>query len=160
MDGHIDGADMHFDNAVNFMFTEIGQGDIISKKEGKAGVVVLKIQAFPHPFGKLVDKAENTLIPAGVLFIHEIGFKLQPQGLILPLADEHRALFSLLVLHGHGQAGIGLIKAVIQHIHNGAAVNGNEGFPRPDSGRIGGAVWVYLLDENCHGFAPFLLYQS
>ena len=109
---------------------------------------------------KLVNEAENALVPAGVLLVHEIGFKLQPQRFILPLSDGNGTLFPLRIPHRHRQTGIGLVKPVIQHIHDGVAVQGNKGLPCLDSGCIRRAVGVYLLDENCHGFAPFLWLQN
>ena len=152
---HVDGADVHFDNPGNLVLAEIGQGDIISKEEGKPGIVVLKIQALPHPLGKLVNKAENALVPAGMLPVHEIGFKFQAQRLILPFADMNLALFPLCIGNCQDQAGIRLIEPEIQNIHNGIAVNGHQGLPGLNAGQICRAAGMHLLNEHCHGLAPF-----
>ena len=77
MHRNVYGAYVHFNNALNLMLGDIRMGDIISEKEGKTGIVVLKIKAIAKTLRQLVDKAENALITAGMFIIHQIGFKLE-----------------------------------------------------------------------------------
>lgn len=78
MDGDVDGTNPHLDNPINFLAAEVGHGDIIAEKEGEPVIVILKIQGLPHPRGHLIHKAEDALILAAVLPVHQVGFKFQP----------------------------------------------------------------------------------
>ena len=80
---------MHFNNAVHIPLLQVSQRNIVSVQEGKAGVVVLEVQAFAHSLGKLIDKAENALVFTGVLFIHKGCLEFQTDIGIRSLADRY-----------------------------------------------------------------------
>ena len=67
---NVNRAYMHLYNAVNLVFGNVGEGNIITEKEGKAGIIVLKIKTASQSFRQLVDKAENALVSAGMFLIH------------------------------------------------------------------------------------------
>ena len=122
MNRNIHRADVHFDYTANFVFRQIGQGHVIAKQEGKAGIIILKIKAFPQALRKLVNKAKYAFVFAAVLPIHQIGFKFQADFLIFRLFQRNRTAFSPVVFQLQDQSCIQLVKAVIQHIHNLIAV--------------------------------------
>ena len=68
------------------MLRQVGERDIIAEQKGQSAVVILEIQALTHPPGELIDKAEDALIAAGLLLIHQISIEFQSQLLILGLA--------------------------------------------------------------------------
>ena len=97
MNADVDGADVHLDNTADLMLGQVGERDIIAEQKGQTAVVILEIQALAHPLGKLIDKAENALIAAGSLLIHQIGVKFQTQLLILGLTHLDRMHLTLAV---------------------------------------------------------------
>ena len=151
VDRDIDGADVHFDDAGDVLIGHIGEGDIAAEQEAHAAVVILKVERFPHPAGELVDKAEHAFIGAVVLAIHEVIGEFQPQLVIFRLFDmEGEGL--ALPLHRDGEGGIDHIKAVIQHIVDEIAVDGDQAVAGPDAGFGGGSMRGDAIDENGHGF--------
>ena len=81
----IDGRNTHFDNALHILILHIGEGNIVTVDEREAGVIVLEVNGLTHALGVLVDEAEDALIGAGVLFIHQGCFKLQPDVIVFIL---------------------------------------------------------------------------
>lgn len=71
---------MHLDDTVNFVVGQVCQRDIVAEQEGELLVVILKIEWLPHTGRQLVNKAEHAVIGAAVLFVAQIGLKLQPSG--------------------------------------------------------------------------------
>lgn len=114
---------MHLDDAFHFPFREVGQRYIIAKEEGKARIIILKIKAFPHPFGELIDKAEHALIRTVALPVHQIGVKGEAQILIFILFDPDLPVFSPRAAQREGQPSLGGIKLIIEDIDNLMAVD-------------------------------------
>ena len=83
----IDRRNVHLNDAVDIVVAEVGHGDEVAVEEGQAAVVVLEVQGLPHTLGELVDEAEDALVLAGVLLVHEGGLEVQPDVVVLPLAD-------------------------------------------------------------------------
>ena len=82
---YINGGQVIFNNPLHIPFGHIGKRHIITLKEGKSGIIILKIKAFPHSLRHLIDKAENTFIAAGTVFIHQSVFKGNSQILFIIL---------------------------------------------------------------------------
>ncbi|CDC73544.1 unknown [Candidatus Colimorpha enterica] len=78
MDGDIHRGHLHFDDARDIVFVHVGQGYVVAHQEGEAGVVVLEVKRLSHSRRELVDEAENALIAAGALFVHEKRIELKP----------------------------------------------------------------------------------
>ena len=74
---NVDGRHMHSDYTLNVFILKISKSYIITHKEGKSGIVILKIESLAHSLGQLVDKTENTPIMTGALLIHQVSFKLK-----------------------------------------------------------------------------------
>ena len=67
------------------MVAQIGEGDIVSEQEREPVIVIFKVDALSHSLGILVDKAEDAVVAAASLLIHEVGLKLQPKIVVFPL---------------------------------------------------------------------------
>mgnify|MGYP000479919929 CR=1 FL=1 len=57
------------------MLFHVCQCNIISLQEGQTRIVILKIQGIPHALRHLIDKAENTVIAAGAIIVHQTGLE-------------------------------------------------------------------------------------
>ena len=126
VDRDIDGADVHFDDAGDVLIGHIGEGDIAAEQEAHAAVVIFEVEGFAHAAGQLIDEAENALIGAVVLAIHEVIGKFQPQLVVLLFFDVKGERFAV-PFHFDGEGSIDHIKAVIQHIVDEIAVDGAQG---------------------------------
>ena len=60
--GNIDRRQMESDDPLNILILHICQGDVVSLKERKSGIVILKIERLAHSRRHLVDEAEDTVI--------------------------------------------------------------------------------------------------
>ena len=89
---------METDDPVDVLVAHIRQRDVISLKEGQAGIVVLKVQGIPHARRHLVDEAEDTFVPAGAVLAHEAVFKGEPQ-ILSAAVDFKLPLFPILLSH-------------------------------------------------------------
>ena len=61
--------------------------NIVSEKEGKTGIVILKIQGFPHPLWHLVNETEDTFVMTGTILIHQTILEFDSQFLIIVFLD-------------------------------------------------------------------------
>ena len=66
---------------------EAGQGGEVPVEERQAVVVVLEVEAPPHPLGQLVDEAERTVVVAGPDPVEDGRGDLDPEGLSRLLVD-------------------------------------------------------------------------
>ena len=135
----VDRRNVHLNDAVDVLVAEVGHGDEIAVEEGQAAVVVLEVEGLPHSLGELVDEAEDALVLAGVLLVHQRGLEVQTDVVVLPLADGD--------LKGNAVAGQlqpdlggGEEEAVVQHVGDLAAIDGYEGVPRDNAVTLGAAV--------------------
>ena len=135
----VDRRDMHLNDAVDVLVAEVGHGDEVAVEEGQAAVVVLEVEGLPHPLGELVDEAEDALVLAGVLLVHQRGLEVQTDIVVLPLADGD---LKGLAVAGQLQPDLGSREeeAVVQHVGNLAAIDGYEDVPRDDAVALGAAV--------------------
>ena len=116
---------MHIDNAVHVLIGEIGQRDIAALQKGKPRIVIFKVNGLAHPFRILVNKAEDTMISACFLLIHERRGKAQPQVLILLLMHLHGIAFAAAVAADGKDPG-SRCKTVIQNIMDYRFIDRNQ----------------------------------
>ena len=150
VDGDVDGADAQVDDPLGLPLRQVGQGDVVPLEKAQPGVVVLEIQGLSHTGGHLVHKAENAVVGAGAHFVHEDGVEIQAQVPALGLAQGHGP-------HGAGglpqlQAAVGIVavKAIVQHVDDLVAVDGQQLLPGGDSGPLRRAVPVHGGDDGAH----------
>lgn len=53
------------DDALHLPLGEVGQGQVVAHQKGQPGVVILEIEALPHPRRHLVHKAEDAVVGTG-----------------------------------------------------------------------------------------------
>ena len=143
VDGYVNGEDTQVDNPLYLPGGEIGEGEVVAQQEGQAGVVVLEVEGGAHPRGHLVHKAEDAPVGAGPSPVHQVGLKLQPQVLPLGFAHPESADRPLRAFQGELQPGVVAVKLVVQHVHDGMAVDMGEGLAHPDPGPPGGTAGVH-----------------
>ena len=151
VDGH-----MHFDDAVNVLVGEVRQRDIAALQKGKARVVVLEVDRFAHALGVLVDEAEDTVIAAGSLFVHERGCKSKPGILVFLLADQNRLLLTLSK-KAHIQVLFGDCKAIVQYVVNHGIIDRVQAVACPDARFVGRRSGGDFGNFN-HNAVPVLSY--
>ncbi len=111
---------------------QVGQRDEVAVQEGQARVVVLEVQRLPHSGGELVDEAEDALVLAGVLSVHQRRFKIQSDIVVFALMNDN--LKRTAVPHqSQPHLGIGKEKAVVQHVGDLAPVDCAEKVSRAHS---------------------------
>ena len=145
---------MHLDNAVYLTFLQIRQRYIVSKQERQTRIIILEVKAFSHPFGQLVDKAENTSVGTRMLLVHQICFKFQPDGFILSFSNLNGPFFPNLILQNNRQMPVRLIKPIIQNITYLIAIDRDKGFPRLNPSMPGRAVCLHRQNFYRHVLPP------
>ena len=149
MHRHVNGADAHVYDAPDLFLFQVRQGDVIAEQEGKAGIVVLEIKAFPHPLGKLVDEAEDAVVAAASLLVHQVGFKLQTYVLVFLLAHQHRAHLRPL-LHRQAQLSLQGVKLIVEHVGNSVPIDRQKLFARTQARPFGRALRVDSHNGHRH----------
>ena len=88
-------------------------------------------------YSVLVNEAENALVLAGVLLVHEGGLEVQTDIVVLVLFDMDRIFLSVAAKQ-NGKLLFAEIKAVIQNIRNRMSVDGDQKIAHLDSLSFGG----------------------
>src|SRR5439155_770002 len=65
VDGDVERREPLLDDALERRLVEIGERDVVAVEERQPEVVVLDVEAPPHPLRELVDEAEHALVRAG-----------------------------------------------------------------------------------------------
>ena len=65
VDGDVEWREVLLDDALERRLVEVGERDVVAMKERQAEVVVLDVEAPPHPLRQLVDEAEHALVGTG-----------------------------------------------------------------------------------------------
>ncbi len=89
------------DNPIDIMIRHIGKSHIVALQKGKPGVIILEIQSLPHPFGHLVNKAEDAFVMAAPIFVHQPVLKRNSQILVVLLIHLQQPLLPVRFLHQH-----------------------------------------------------------
>ena len=134
------------DNPVNIMVAHIGQRHIISLKKRQAGIVIFKIESFPHTRRHLVNKAAHTLVSAGTVFVHQTVFKFQSQILLKLFLYFQLPLFSVWFAHQKFYIFVIYQVMVIKHIFYCFPVNGEQLISRLQFQFPGNTSFLYPAD--------------
>ena len=89
---NIDRRKLHLDYTLYIPVAHIGQRNIISLQERQSGIIILKIQGFPHSRRHLVY---NTLVAAGAVFTHQAVLKFNPKIILILLLDLKKPFLSV-----------------------------------------------------------------
>ena len=161
MNRHVDGRDVHLYDAVNVLARHIGHGHVVSVKEGQARVVVLEVKGVAHTGWKLVDEAENALVSAGVLLVHQRSLKFEPDVVVLALGND-RVVSLTLPLDLDPNPFLGEIESVVENIPYFISVYRDEHVPRLKPGAPTARALFYFcyFDHSLtYLFSKLLLYH-
>ncbi len=118
---------------------EPGEGGEVPVQEGQSVVVVLEVEALPHPGRQLVDEAELAVVVTGAHLVEEGGADLDAEQLPLVLLDDHRVLEAPA---GDDELEVGFVgeEPVLDDVARDLAVHGHQLIagqdPRPGSRRV------------------------
>ena len=156
VDGDVDGADVQVDDPLDFPLRQVGQGDVVAQQEAQPGIVILEIQGGAHAGRHLIHEAEHAVVGAGAHFVHQVGVEVQPQILPLRLAQRQGALLSVRRFQLNVRHGVVAVKPVVQHVHDGVAVDGQQLLAHMDAGVLRRAVPVNGGDDGTHSASSFV----
>jgi hypothetical protein len=80
------------DHPLQIGLGEAREGCEVSVEERQAIVVVLQVEALPHPFGKLIDEAERAMVVTRAHAIEHRARELESQGGAVGLVDHDESL--------------------------------------------------------------------
>ena len=150
VDGDVDGADVQIGDALGLPLRQVRQGDVVAQQEAEPRIVVLEVQGRAHSRRHLIHKAENAVIGAAAHLVHQIGVEIQTQILSLRLADGDGTHVARCCFQLHAGQGVIAVKAVIQYVHNGVAVDRQKLFAHLYTGFFRRAVPVNGGDDGAH----------
>ena len=130
--GNVDGRHVVFDDALHILLRHIGERHIVALQKGKPGIVVLKIERGPHSRGHLVDKAEDALIGAGTVIVHQPIFKNDAQILLILLINFQQPFLPGWLCHQHLHIVILGQILIVEHVLNRLSVYLKEPVSGPD----------------------------
>ena len=147
---------MESDDPPNIVFAHVGQRHIVALEEGQPGIIVLKIQRIPHPRRHLVDEAENALVPAGTVFIHQPLFKFQPQVFVNLLLYLQLPLLAVRLLDQQQDLLFFYIITIIKYILDLLSVHREQPVPRLDAHLPSNTPGLNGADLMlmCHRYSP------
>ena len=140
---------MHLYDTGNLMLCQVRQGDIVAEQERQTAVVVFEIQALTHTGRQLVDKAEDTVVAAGALLVHQIGIEAETDLLELPFTQAHR-LFLIRAADHQYELGVGYVEPIIQHVGDLAPVDRHERITGADARTRRRTAVLHRCDQNRH----------
>jgi len=143
LDGNIDRSQFKADDPLDIFFLQIRKGHIISLEKGQSGIIILKIQCFPHSRRHLVNKAENALVAAGSVLAHKSVFKRKSQILII-VFNVKLPLFSVSLSHRHKHGRTVYIVFIIEYILYGISVDRKDTVSRLQLQFFANGTRIYL----------------
>ena len=112
------------DNLLNILFLQIGQRNIVTLQKGKTRIIIFKIQCISHTRRHLINKTENTLIMAGMIFIHHTILKFHSQVFLKFLFYLQLPFFSIWLPNHSNQIFFIAKIVVVQYISNRLIIDG------------------------------------
>ena len=98
---------------------------------------------------------EDAFVFAAHLTVHQIGFKLQPQVVVLPFVDLDD-VGDVLPQQFDLQLAVGHIEPVIQHVVDGVAVDGYQSIPCLNPRPLGVGMFVDFTDGDRQWKSPLV----
>ena len=132
LERNIDWPQMVLYDTVDIVITHICKCYIITLQKRKAGIIVFKIQSFPHPRRHLIDKTENTVVSAGTIFIHQSIIELDPQIFLIIFFNLQFPFFPVGLTDQYCQIIIVYQIMIIENIFDLLVIDGNQFISRFD----------------------------
>ena len=117
-----------------------GQCNIVSLQEGQTRIVILKIQGGTHSRRHLIDEAENAVVAAGTVLIHELVLEYDADFLVILFFDFQVPFLAVLFPDREFQIRVVGLEVVIEDVL--------DRFPR-SRGAVHRPVRVPVLRQYC-----------
>ena len=132
----VEGREPLLEDASEGVLGEIAQGDVVAVKERQPKVVVLHVEATPHPLRELMDEAEDALVGAGgdLAGPRRVQFQTEVSG----AAHQGEAPAPARALHLHLQHLVARVKLEIDGVAQRLTVDGQQAIPGGQARRGGG----------------------
>ena len=102
------------DNPVDIVVAHVGQCNIVSLQEGQTRIVILKIQGGTHSRRHLIDEAENAVVAAGTVLIHELVLECDADFLVVLFFNLQIPFFPVFLPDREFQIGVVGLEMVIK----------------------------------------------
>ena len=112
---NVDRRQLKINDTLDVMLFHVGQRHIVSLKEGKTGIIVLKIKGFAHARRHLVNETENAFVAAGLVIAHKSVLKGDAKILVLIFYFQ-LPLLAVCLFHQHDHAFAVYIIFIIKDI--------------------------------------------
>ena len=104
------------DNPVDIVVAHVGQCNIVSLQEGQTRIVILKIQGGTHSRRHLIDEAENAVVAAGTVLIHELVLECNADFLVILFFDFQIPFLAVLFPDREFQIRVVGLEVVIEDV--------------------------------------------
>ena len=127
------------DNPVDIVVAHVGQCNIVSLQEGQTRIVILKIQGGTHSRRHLIDEAENAVVAAGTVLIHELVLECDADFLVILFFDFQVPFLAVLFPDREFQIRVVGLEVVIEDVLDDFPVHAEQFF--------GNTARFYCLDN-------------
>ena len=152
------------DNPVDIVVAHVGQCNIVSLQEGQTRIVILKIQGGTHSRRHLIDEAENAVVAAGTVLIHELVLECDADFLVILFFDFQVPFLAVLFPDREFQIRVVGLEVVIEDVLDDFPVHAEPGSSSSSSAILPGSIVLimcFVLFFTDLTFWPFhlLLYN-
>lgn len=127
--------------------THVGQCNIVSLQEGQTRIVILKIQGGTHSRRHLIDEAENAVVAAGTVLIHELVLECDADFLVILFFDFQVPFLAVLFPDREFQIRVVGLEVVIEDVLDDFPVHAEQFISRFEFQFFGNTARFYCLDN-------------
>ena len=135
------------DNPVDIVVAHVGQCNIVSLQEGQTRIVILKIQGGTHSRRHLIDEAENAVVAAGTVLIHELVLEYDADFLVILFFDFQVPFLAVLFPDREFQIRVVGLEVVIEDVLDDFPVHAEQFIARFEFQFFGNTARFYCLDN-------------
>ena len=157
LEGNIDRGQVILDNPVHILLRHVGEGHIISLQKRKPGIIVFKVQRFPHPLRHLVNKTENTFIGTGAVIIHQTIVKGHSQIFFIILVYFQQPFFTGGLRNQHLHIFLFNHILVVKNILHRLSIDFQQPVSRLNSHFLSDSAFFHSLDQMAFFLHEFFL---
>jgi hypothetical protein len=130
--GYVERAKPLFPYSFPILLAPIGEGYEVPPEKGATVIVILDIEAAPHPGGQLIHEAKGATVPATAQAIEDHLLEIEAQ--ILPILSSKPASENLAPSPDYRlQLFLGRVEPVIDDIPQPVAIDGEEFIARQET---------------------------
>ena len=135
------------DNPVDIVVAHVGQCNIVSLQEGQTRIVILKIQGGTHSRRHLIDEAENAVVAAGTVLIHELVLECDADFLVILFFDFQVPFLAVLFPDREFQIRVVGLEVVIEDVLDDFPVHAEQFISRFEFQFFGNTARFYCLNN-------------